>query len=469
MRYPRLIVSVSLCIWGLLPSVSLALETRSPSLTAQATQADFWTPAQQLLQEQLNLIERVERSLAQPDPNQVKSARIALTFHIIDVERFLRQQYRLPQFLCDNNPNTNVQVSYLNQTQQQVYCNLYNSTLTLQPLIPFLDRLIPTLSGNIVTPVVPEFPEPEPPVIGLPAKEAIADAPEIIIPLITPPAEAIVRLEAVRQETLTTTQLFPPSARFNDPLANRERLESTYEVSPLEILLYDEFLTEPNTGIAPILPETVYRSKINRVGDRVLPSFTDISVFPPLKPLTEAFLPRLTLEVDKENFAIPMPSLNYGFMVSLGDIPLDNVATLLAKRAILTPEERECFFIYRPPQQLATIQADQRRFFFHKLGNGEVPPLELPVFSELPAKLNHTYLLRLIQYQLPEPVITGEPITRENRRNAREILETPSSDIIIAFRPVRQRANGGYTIVWRIITEFPDPQITDLEKYVQLE
>ncbi|MFM5980381.1 MAG: hypothetical protein ACKO9I_07570 [Sphaerospermopsis kisseleviana] len=42
----------------------------------------------------------------------------------------------------------------------------------------------------------------------------------------------------------------------------------------------------------------------------------------------------------------------------------------------------------------------------------------------------------------------------------------PSSDTIIAFRAVRRRPDGSYTILWRVLNQLPAPQINDLEKYV---
>jgi hypothetical protein len=39
----------------------------------------------------------------------------------------------------------------------------------------------------------------------------------------------------------------------------------------------------------------------------------------------------------------------------------------------------------------------------------------------------------------------------------------------VAFRPVNRRPDGSYTVLWRVLNQFPDPQIEDLEKYVNLQ
>jgi len=78
-------------------------------------------------------------------------------------------------------------------------------------------------------------------------------------------------------------------------------------------------------------------------------------------------------------------------------------------------------------------------------------------------------LVRLIQFQLPEAVLEGEPISRAQRRYLPEILNTPSSDVIVAFQPVHQRLDGSYTVLWRLLYRFSDPQIENLAEYVDLE
>lgn len=46
------------------------------------------------------------------------------------------------------------------------------------------------------------------------------------------------------------------------------------------------------------------------------------------------------------------------------------------------------------------------------------------------------------------------------------LVETPSKDLLIAFQPISQGVDGSYNVIWRVIGEFPDPQIQDLHKYV---
>lgn len=40
-------------------------------------------------------------------------------------------------------------------------------------------------------------------------------------------------------------------------------------------------------------------------------------------------------------------------------------------------------------------------------------------------------------------------------------------DIILAFRPVRQRSDGSYTVLWKVLNQLKEPQIEDLEEYLK--
>ncbi|HAG85728.1 MAG TPA: hypothetical protein DCL61_32465, partial [Cyanobacteria bacterium UBA12227] len=92
-----------------------------------------------------------------------------------------------------------------------------------------------------------------------------------------------------------------------------------------------------------------------------------------------------------------------------------------------------------------------------------------PASTQSPVVLKNTYLVRLIQFEIPDVLLTGEPVSRAQRRNLPDILKTPSSDVLVAFQPVHQRLDGSYTVLWRLLYRFPDPKIEDLDQYVELE
>ncbi|MBE9148178.1 hypothetical protein [Coleofasciculus sp. LEGE 07092] len=487
---------------ALLPlSLSLSLLPASAAetpavLERSQSRQDFWLQAERLVQEQLNLINRSQRSLSGPDVSLAEATRAQLFLHLGKVERFLNSQYQIPQFLCSNGTASPEVPANLTAPQREVYCSLYASTQQLKPMVRVIERRLPMLAGlaapdplspedkpppslryNVQLPVrpryspVPNFPEPEPPTIGVPTKRPIVDYDEPPFqPAIAPPQQAITTLLAARQQLLSILPAFPESARIIDPGPNPEIIaRGTYGLLPLEPQQYAEFLAQPNTGIARLLLAESYHPDPNRLRNRLEPPVLEEFPFASLAESASGMIPRLALEIEDGNIQIPMSGLDYGFIVNLGDVALENLDPTLKNIARFSPQERDLFFNYIPPNQVDALQIDQRRFLTGKAGVGFVPPISPPVSTQVPVELNTTYLVRLIQFQLPEAVLKGEPISREQRRYLPEILKTPSSDVIVAFRPVHRRLDGSYTVLWRLIEQFPDPKIEDLVEYVELE
>ncbi|MFW6359689.1 MAG: hypothetical protein ACOC0N_10830 [Chroococcales cyanobacterium] len=493
MRYLSLLV-LSSCFLLQSASMAVARDTKPKEIQDAIAQIpisnDFWVQAQPLVQQQLYLLENIEEAIASPDINRVETVRGKVFLYLGQLDRFLRSQSPSPQLLCENRGS----VSNLSVEQQQVYCTLYTTYQQLQPIDELLKERLPILAElqyvdplppedsapdallyNFRDPVIPYFapipkiPNPEPPVLTQPQKTPISGYQQPLQPAIAPLQSGLLALEATRPLLLSILPLFPEGTRFyNSDRYAEESDRYNYAVRPNDIAVYADFLAQPNTGITRILPSEVYQPDLTKLRNRLEPTISERFPYSPLPEPENNFIPRLTLQVQDDILTIPMESLNYGFMVELGDIPLNEVSYT---RPIpnLSQAQQGFFLQYRPPQQLENITADQRRFFFGKAGLGEIPPLAPPVFPAARANIDSTYLMRLIQYQLPEAVVTGEPIPRYKRRNLNDILEVPSSDLLIAFRPVRRHSNGSYTILWKVIGEFEDPEITDLIEYVYLE
>ncbi|HAX90555.1 MAG TPA: hypothetical protein DCY91_31015 [Cyanobacteria bacterium UBA11370] len=494
MRYFPLMVlfPLSLSLPLLTPSGVHAQTERDPRLSSQG----FWPQAEQLVQQQLNLINRIQRSLSSPDVNQTEATRGQLFLHLGQVERFLESQYRIPQLLCNNGTVSPDIPTNLTLSQREVYCALYTSTQQLQPMISLLDRRLPMLAGlaapNPITPTdpkpiglrlnlqnpirprfspVPDFPEPEPPVIGVPAKTPMVDYEEPPLqPAIAPPEQASITLLSAREQLIVLLPQFPESTRIIDPGPNPEIIaRGMYGLLPLEPQQYAEFLAKPNTGIARILLTETYNPDPNQLRNRLQPAVLERFPFVPLADNPNGSIPRLALEIEQENFEIPMPGLDYGFIVNLGEVSLETLDSTLKNISTLSPAQRDLFLNYNPPNQLEALQVDQRRFLTGKDGVGFVPPVSPPASTQSPVVLKNTYLVRLIQFEIPDVLLTGEPVSRAQRRNLPDILKTPSSDVLVAFQPVHQRLDGSYTVLWRLLYRFPDPKIEDLDQYVELE
>jgi hypothetical protein len=502
----------------LLPfSVSLpllpVLAAEFPTLVVpNLSSPDFWPQAQQLVQEQLNLIDRIEQAIASPDYNQVEEVRGELIRHSGAVESFLNNQYRIPRFLCINGtnlPDPNVAAD-LTVPQRKVYCALSASMERLQPVVLQLERRLSMLADitppntlpsaydpllrspvNFPNPVqpyvsVPDLEVPEPPVIGLPAKTAISDGLPFQ-PAILPLKETTIALKAAREQLLPALAAFPTSIQIIDPVQTREISDrTTYGLLPSDSQEYANFLAQPNTGIARVLPAEAYRFDPIQLRNRLQPTVAERFPFVPLGKSISGLTPRFAIKITDAKFQISLSGLNYGFMANLGEVSLEDLDGTLNNVSTLSPQQRGFFLNYFPPDELVALQEDRLRFFTGKEAEGFVPApsfvhisvdsnraafssRDLPVSAQAPAVLNNTYLLRLFQFQLPEVILQRQSISGAQRRQLNRILETPSSDVLVAFRPVKQGSDGSYTVVWRLLKQFPDPQIIDLHKFLDLE
>ena len=500
MRYFFLLLLVPSFLSLLTRQTVAAAETEAENDSTGSIQSqDFWPTAQQLIQEQIFLIARIEKAIAGPDPNQVRAVQGQLTLHRGAVDRFLKGRYPIPKFLCGPvaNPTDNLLAnsSDLTLPQKQAYCALYASTQQLEPLAAVLDRRlymlstlaevkplplvtgewssnagVPTLGRpNLGAPAKPLAPAvnlpPTEPLLGRPTKQPIADYVPPVQPAIVPPEDAAPALQAAKRLLAQAQAVFPDLTQFRDPGQDEQRTDRLkYELYPPEVQLYKQFLAQPNTGIARILPASFYHSQPQQLQNRLVPTVAERFPFAPLPQRSEGLNPRLTLQIAEGQFQIVPSGLDYGFMVDLGDVPLEDLSALPPEKVKLPVQTRQFFFSYRPPNDLAALQVDRRRFLTGKVGNFV---LKEPLFSAAPAVVGHTYLLRSLQFNLPKLITEGQPITRDRRRYLDQLLAMQSSDVLVAFQPVSRRSDGSYTVLWRVLAQFPDPQIQDLDQYVK--
>jgi hypothetical protein len=501
MRYILFSLLVPFCLDSL-SKISFAAEFKSKSLVSSPLAFNprdrFYTTAGRLVQEQINLIARIERAISYPDPNKVRSVRGQLTIQAQAVEHFLRQQYNQPKTLCEKAPssgNVSPLTDQLTQSQTQIYCALYASNRELLKLAPQLDvllsrrgesalvRELPLVSGerqshpvlsisqvqrpNLAKPATPfstqepNLPPVPPPVIGRTVKKPLANYVPPMQPAIASPSGAIAILEAARLHLTNGMTAFPPGTKFHDPKETATALDRfAYDLDPQEPQTYAKFLEIPNTGIFRVLPYTAYLRPLNTLQNRLHQSVSERYPYPSLGAGRGGFLPSLPLQIVAERFQLKMRGLDYSFMENLGDVPLEK---LDAKLETVTPKIRKFFLNYKPPKQLEALQVDRRRFITGKDQNWNQNRI---ILASAKATLNNTYLVRTIQFQLPEFILNGQPISQEQRRYLDQLLKTQGTDIILAFRPVRRRSDGSYTVLWRVLNELSEPQIEDLEKYL---
>ncbi len=458
--------------------------------------ASFYTTASQLVQRQINLLARIETALVEPDPNPMRVVRGHLLLHTKAVERFLEDDYMHQKPICEHTARitrgTSSASNQLTRKQVQIYCSLSTSNRELIKLTPIIDRLLsrrgelgwvrdlPLVSGErqfhpvlsvapIKRPHLGESAVPfsiKPPnaasstqaAIGGKRKKAIANYIMPMAPAIAPPPEVLKILQSARAVLMAAKPAFPVGTKFIDPRQNRAFINRrAFGIEVKEEKIYARFLAKPNTGIFRVLP----LQQANSLRNRLQPGVRKRYPFPSLGRKHNGFTPNLALEVVDGKFAMLSQGVDYSLMVDLGDIPMEKLDAHLQK---VTHPQQDLLFNYQPPKQLEQLQIERRRFLTGKLQKWHQGQ---PILAQMPAKINHTYLLRSLQFQLPEIIKGVQPVALGDRLYIDQLLAMQSSDVIVAFRPVRRRADGSYTILWRVLKQLPDPQIQDLEDYLQ--
>jgi hypothetical protein len=460
----------------------------------------FYTTATGMVQEQVNLIARIEKAISQPDANQLRSVRGQLTVHQVATESFLKRHYPNPKALCYLEGKFFVNISFLSdqltEPQAQIYCSLYASSQELSKLAPVLDRLLsrrgelalvrelPLVSGerqsdpvlsiapiqhpNLAKPATPfavqeaDFPKTPPPIIAGTAKRLLAEYVPPIQAAIAPPPETLATLQMAKQTLAQAISAFPQGTQFQNSWETTAQLDRfSYDLDPQEPQTYAKFLEMPNTGIFRVLPDSAYHRQLNTLSNRLQPSVSERYPFPSLGKTNGGFTPSLALQLVGDKFQILPQGLDYNFMIDLGNIPLEKLDAKLRSVSLST---RQFFLNYQHPRKLADLQVERRRFITGKDQNWNQDQV---IFTDAKAVLNHTYLVRSLQFQIPEMILSGKSISGSDRLNLEESLQMQSSDIILAFRPVRRRSDGSYTVLWRVLNQFNPPPIDDLENYVK--
>lgn len=169
------------------------------------------------------------------------------------------------------------------------------------------------------------------------------------------------------------------------------------------------FLKQPQTGIIRLLPREKYDGngslKIN--GGGAYYSFG-------LK--THEYGLGSDILLEQGQLSVGFLGAQYGMLLNLGDISLDQVSNHLATRVLLD---------YQPPIKEADIRAEFKKFW---------QGIELKGFNfknSVPANVSNTYLLRSISPN--------------------------NSDTAVAFRIIRKDTDGSLVLAYKVLKSFPKP------------
>ena len=180
------------------------------------------------------------------------------------------------------------------------------------------------------------------------------------------------------------------------------------------------FLRGSNTGLIRLLPREFYDSEIYHVEKKL--NIRGGGAYYSFVHLTHAFGYGSDIELDHNKLSVGFAGADYGMLTNLGDVPLEQIT--------LADPRTKSIAAYRPARSESEAHAER-----HQLLN----PREGMTFDgfhyqrSVAVKENSTYLLRSIGYR--------------------------TSDVLVAFRLVRQDPDGSVIIAWKLLKRYHTPEL----------
>jgi len=181
--------------------------------------------------------------------------------------------------------------------------------------------------------------------------------------------------------------------------------------TPEDRAQFADFLHQPGTGLARLLPREKYREKLSVREGGAYYSFTKLSNSYDRDP---------QIGLEQESLSTGFAGANFGFLASLGDAPLESVS-------IEDPSVQYLAAFVTPTAEPEAREQQRRSSTGIVVGANRFK-------NRLPATIGGSYILRSVNYD--------------------------SSDVLVAFRIVRQDTDGSLILLWKKLREFPTPFLT---------
>jgi hypothetical protein len=175
---------------------------------------------------------------------------------------------------------------------------------------------------------------------------------------------------------------------------------------------YPEFVGQHDRGLIRLMPREVYDKDTTLTvrGGGAYYSFTR---------LTHAYGRGSDISLEQGFLKVGFAGADYGMLINVGDVPLEEINTEHARVKFLAAYSR----VLEEPQ----ARVEQRRF-------GSGTSIDGTLYSErVRAQVNATYVVRSINYS--------------------------ESDVLVAFRVIRKDTDGSLIITWKMLKEFPVPDL----------
>jgi hypothetical protein len=182
-------------------------------------------------------------------------------------------------------------------------------------------------------------------------------------------------------------------------------------------LEHDEFLKQSKTGLIRLLPREVYDSQTYKTPVRI--DIRGGGAYFSFFHRAHEYGYGSDLELDHNNFSVGFAGADYGMIVNLGDVPIDQIS------------ENDPRLVFMSEYEPRTIESEARAEAM-KFRTG-ITVDDVTYRSRVAAKSQSTYLVRSISFR--------------------------NSDIVAAFRVVRVDDDGSAIIAWKLLKTFSTPQL----------
>src|SRR6266404_6167473 len=201
--------------------------------------------------------------------------------------------------------------------------------------------------------------------------------------------------------------------------AELQQLEDQF-LSPAEEdrAAYKEFLSQPDTGLIRLLPREVYESEAYEKNRKTL-TIRGGGAYYSFARLTHEYGYGSDLSLDSGYLSVGFAGADYGMMIDLGDISLDEITKDYPTALSLAD--------YAAARDEPQARVEQRQLHVGRILDGATYK------GRVPLKIGTTLLLRSINYDF--------------------------TDVLVAFRTVRKDTDGSVIIAWKLLKRFPKPEL----------
>jgi hypothetical protein len=198
-----------------------------------------------------------------------------------------------------------------------------------------------------------------------------------------------------------------------------QRLESEFLAPSVEDSSnYAAFLSQPDTGLIRLLPRERFDSETYRQNKQTL-AMRGGGAYYSFSRLAHEYGAGSDLELDSGYLSVGFAGASYGMLVNLGDRSLDQVSLDYPGVKFLVS--------YEPPAKESSARQAATQF------RQGFTVDQIRYQGRLPVVVNNSYVLRSIDYA--------------------------RSDLLVAFRIVRQDSDGSVVLLWKLLKKYPTPAL----------